>query len=242
MLLASVALSVFLTSILSGVFGMMGGLVLMGILGLLFPVPEAMVLHAISQLAANGSRAWILRSHLNFTSLAPYCAGAVIALAAAFSTGFQPSQKTVFLFLGISPIFLFVRGLVLDYLRKPHAFALGVTVTWLQLAAGASGPLLDLFFQKSRMEKNGIVANKALTQSLGHVLKGAYYTVALVGTTHTPLLAWHISIPLLFLSAAAGTRMGTWLLDRLSETQFRTWTQRLVLAVGALLLTKGLSL
>jgi uncharacterized membrane protein YfcA len=214
----------------------------MGIFGMLFSVPEAMVLHAISQIAANGSRAWFLRRHLTLTSLIPYCAGAALAVAIASLTEFRPSQKTVFLLLGITPAFLFVRGLTLDYLKKPHAFALGGLVTWLMLAAGASGPLLDLFFQKTRLDRNGVVANKALTQTLGHVLKGSYYSVVFFSAGETPQIPWAISIPLLLILATLGTRLGTWVLERLSEIQFRTWTQRLILAIGALLLTKGLTL
>ena len=45
------------TSLLSGVFGMAGGLVLIGVLLVLLPLPEAMALHAVTQVASNGWRA-----------------------------------------------------------------------------------------------------------------------------------------------------------------------------------------
>ncbi len=42
------------TALLSGVFGMAGGLILIGVLLTLFPVPQAMILHAVTQMASNG--------------------------------------------------------------------------------------------------------------------------------------------------------------------------------------------
>ena len=41
------------TAFLSGLFGMAGGLVLIGVLLALMPLPTAMVLHAITQMASN---------------------------------------------------------------------------------------------------------------------------------------------------------------------------------------------
>ncbi|MDO8379597.1 MAG: sulfite exporter TauE/SafE family protein, partial [Phenylobacterium sp.] len=47
----------FVTATLSGVFGMAGGLVLMGGLALVLPVSAAFVTHGVLQLVANGWRA-----------------------------------------------------------------------------------------------------------------------------------------------------------------------------------------
>ena len=55
-----------LTAILSGVFGMAGGLILIGVLLVLMPLPQAMVLHAITQMASNGWRAVLWRQHIEW--------------------------------------------------------------------------------------------------------------------------------------------------------------------------------
>lgn len=47
----------FATALLSGIFGMAGGLVLMGALALLLPISAAFVTHGIIQTIANGWRA-----------------------------------------------------------------------------------------------------------------------------------------------------------------------------------------
>ena len=54
---ALIILAAFGTAFLSGIFGMAGGLLLMGILAFLLPVSAAFVTHGILQLVANGWRA-----------------------------------------------------------------------------------------------------------------------------------------------------------------------------------------
>ena len=48
--------TIVFSSFVSGVFGMAGGLILIGVLLALMPLPTAMVLHAITQMASNGWR------------------------------------------------------------------------------------------------------------------------------------------------------------------------------------------
>ena len=52
------------TAFLSGLFGMAGGMILIGVLLMLMPLPTAMVLHAITQMASNGWRAFLWREHI----------------------------------------------------------------------------------------------------------------------------------------------------------------------------------
>ena len=58
LMIAMLGLLMVATSFLSGIFGMAGGLILIGVLLTLMPLPAAMVLHAITQMASNGWRAF----------------------------------------------------------------------------------------------------------------------------------------------------------------------------------------
>src|SRR4051812_50194288 len=49
------------TAFLSGLFGMAGGMILIGVLLMLMPLPTAMGLHAITQMASNGWGAFLWR-------------------------------------------------------------------------------------------------------------------------------------------------------------------------------------
>jgi uncharacterized membrane protein YfcA len=57
LLLAIIALATFCTSILSGIFGMAGGMILLAALMTVMPVATAIAVQGVIQLIANGSRA-----------------------------------------------------------------------------------------------------------------------------------------------------------------------------------------
>ena len=54
-----ILLATLSTAFLSSIFGMLGGLILMGALITIMPVSQAMVLHGLIQLTSNGYRAWL---------------------------------------------------------------------------------------------------------------------------------------------------------------------------------------
>src|SRR3954469_789928 len=58
---AALTASVLSTSFISGVFGMAGGMILIGFLLSFMPLAPAMALHGITQIAANAARAWLCR-------------------------------------------------------------------------------------------------------------------------------------------------------------------------------------
>src|SRR5260221_5416862 len=79
LLIAALGLLMVATAFLSGLFGMAGGLILIGVLLTLMPLPTAMVLHAITQMASNGWRAVLWRGRIP----SPAGAGYLISRAAA---------------------------------------------------------------------------------------------------------------------------------------------------------------
>ena len=66
LLIAALGLLMVATAFLSGLFGMAGGLILIGVLLTILPLPSAMVLHAITQMASNGWRAFLWRDHIRW--------------------------------------------------------------------------------------------------------------------------------------------------------------------------------
>ena len=66
LLIAALGLLMVATAFLSGLFGMAGGLILIGVLLTILPLPSAMVLHAITQMASNGWRAFLWRAHIRW--------------------------------------------------------------------------------------------------------------------------------------------------------------------------------
>src|SRR5436190_6628008 len=75
------AVSAVVTSFVSGILGMAGGMILMGILLALLPLPAAMMLHGITQLASNAWRALLWRTEVDWRVFRGYAYGALLALA-----------------------------------------------------------------------------------------------------------------------------------------------------------------
>ena len=94
------------TAFLSGIFGMAGGMVLIGVLLFLLPLPMAMVLHAVTQMASNGWRAILWWRHIQWRMTACYIAGCAIALGLWSLTLYVPDKAVALLMLGLSPFML----------------------------------------------------------------------------------------------------------------------------------------
>ena len=109
-------------------------------------------------------------------------------------------------------------------------------VTAAQLFAGASGPLLDVFYLNARLNRFEIIASKAFTQTLGHLLKLLYYGVV-IGVTD-PIASWFYGVAIL--TAVVGTRVGTKLLERLEDDGFRRISGWAILAIATFCFVKGL--
>src|SRR3954465_7388906 len=80
LLIAALGLLMVATAFLSGLFGMAGGLILIGVLLTILPLPSAMVLHAITQMASNGWRAFLWREHIRWKPVFVYLIGCGLAL------------------------------------------------------------------------------------------------------------------------------------------------------------------
>jgi uncharacterized membrane protein YfcA len=240
---AFVIVAAFLTATLSGVFGMAGGLVLMGALAFVLPVSAAFVTHGLLQLVANGWRAILHRRHVRWDivgwyALASFVAGAVVSLIAL-----TPSKPVLFLLLGLVPglTWLPQRWINLDAAKPLQAFLSGLSVTGLNLTAGVAGPLLDIFFIRTELTRHAIVATKAATQVFAHLAKIVVYGAPLFvagGKGMPPWQVFLIAVPLSML----GTVCGGWILDRLSDVNFKRWTRLIVTGVGVLYLVQAAQL
>ena len=225
------------TSILSGLVGMAGGVVLMAVLINLLPVSSAMVLHGITQFSANGARALILRKHLMWSLLPGYLGGAMLAVAAFSALLFVPDASVVLILIGLFPWLarLQPRFSVFNITRPASSVICGLSVTSAQLLAGAAGPLLDLFYLNSGLGRETIVANKAFTQTIGHLLRIIYYGAII--SIATPIPNWLFLVAAI--AAVAGTRLGTWLLSRWNDQRFQEVGGQIILVTGTVCILQG---
>ena len=86
---------VLVTATVSGVFGMAGGLMLMGGLTLAMPVAAAMVTHGAVQFVSNGWRAVLHRRYIQWRIIAMYGVGSAIAACGLALVTYQPTKAWV---------------------------------------------------------------------------------------------------------------------------------------------------
>lgn len=231
--------AVIVTSVISGIFGMAGGLILMLILAQLVSVPAAMVLHGSTQFVSNGWRAVLWRTWIDWRIVGWFTLGALPAIVVPLVVAYVPDKATMLILLGLVPYAALAlpEAAKLDASKSSHAVLAGFLVAGTQLLAGVAGPLLDVFFVRSvTMDRRAVVATKATTQVLSHTLKVSYYiSLARAGTA----LDWDV-----YVAAGAAALIGTTLagpiLERISNANFRKWTRVIVLIVGAISLAQGL--
>ena len=231
---------VLATSFLSGIFGMAGGMILMGVLLPFLSVPAAMVLHAVTQMASNGWRAVLWRRYIDWRIVGRYAIGLIVAFALFALVRIVPNRGFVLITLGAMP---FLAMLVPERLapradRPGGAEAAGLIGTALQLTSGVSAPILDIFFVRTTMDRRTVVATKASCQTITHFVKLIYFG-GLMGMADGAL-GWPILL-VSVLMAILGTSLSRAVLEGLTDIQFRSWTQRLVLGIGAVYVAQGVT-
>ena len=136
-----IAVAVLITSFISGILGMAGGMILMGVLMALLPLPAAMMLHGITQMASNGWRAWMWRRDVNWQIFRGYAFGALLALSAFILVRVVVSTPVAYILLGLTPFVSFAlpKRLQLNVDHRGHPILCGVVCTALQLLEAYPG-------------------------------------------------------------------------------------------------------
>lgn len=228
---------VFLTSALSGVFGMAGGLVLLWFLLLLFPVATAIAVHGVIQLTANASRAWLSRRFIQWRIVVLMTSGVVTATLGLLLVNYTPNAITVSFLIGLMPILVWMpkTWFHFDAAKASHALGCGFMAGGLTIAAGLSGPLIDIFFIRTQMDRRQVVATKAMAQVISHGIKIVFYLGAALNLSRGDWTIIVLAAPFAMLGTQAGNRI----LQRLTDANFRTWTRWIVTAIGGFYFLQG---
>src|SRR3984893_643599 len=237
LMITALGLLMVATAFLSGLFGMAGGLILIGVLLTILPLPSAMVLHAITQMASNGWRAFLWRSPIRWRAVAGYRVGFAGGVAILSLPRSAADKSSALLLLGVTP---FMARLMPSNLNpNPDSIWQGTfygsICMGLMLMTGVSGPLMDTFFLGGQFDRRAIVATKATCQVASHFVKLIYFGGIIdQAATLDPVLA-----AVAVAASMTGTTLARCILEAMTDLQFRTWASRLITTVAGYYIIYG---
>jgi uncharacterized membrane protein YfcA len=226
-----------LTSIISGILGMAGGITLLGVMAALLPAPVVVPLHGVVQLGSNGTRTLAFLGHVRWfviACFAPSLAVGVGASAWLYAGGDLPWLKPV---IGAYLLFFVVWRRKAPLVKAPPSWAyvaLGLLAGFAALYVGATGPLLAPFFLRDDFTKEEIIGTKAACQILVHVAKlPAFVALGFAYQDHLPLLG------LLLVAVIVGTLIGKRILQRMKTETFVLLFEAVLVLLGLFLIVRG---
>lgn len=237
-LLAILTVTMGVTSFVSGIFGMAGGMILLGVLLAVLSLPEAMALHAITQMASNSWRGLLWVHYIRWQAAGLFLLGCALSFALWSIARYVPSKSLTLLLLGAAPFMIRLMPATLkpDPDRELHGIGVGAASMVLMLLSGVSGPLIDTFFLGGKFERREVVATKAACQVCCHAAKLIYFgsIVEQAGT----LDPWIVVLGIIV--TVTGTSLAKPVLDRISDAQYRTWANHIITVIACSYIGQGI--
>ena len=177
-------MAAFITSSISAVIGMGGGIILLGIMATIIPNGYMVIaLHGIIQLISNTTRTYVFRTHIKSKIIKEFSIGviigAILSILILFSIiqfyGVKSANELKIDFL--KPM---IGSFIIWYLffkkskkeKKSKSFIRVGSISGLaSIFIGATGPLIAPFFISANLKKEEIIANKAACQMITHLTK-----------------------------------------------------------------------
>ena len=223
-------IAAFLTSFLSAVIGMGGGITLLGIMAIIIPTGYLVVAyHGIIQLVSNITRTTVYRHHIDIPIIKRFFIGLLpgLLLSAAmiygattyFNTLSAADLKIDFLkpAIGVYIIwFLYLKKKKKAISRESYKW-MGVVAGIATVFIGAMGPLIAPLFINDKLKKENIIATKAACQAAGHLGK---IPIFFLFFNVSYLDDWSVLLPLI-IAVYIGTKIGKLMLGKLPEALFQ---------------------
>ncbi len=178
--IAILAIAALLTSMLSAIIGMGGGIMLLAVMFCFLDHSETIASHASVQLASNGTRILVYLRDVDWRTLGRYCLGMVPGMVIGGLVLWRIGQVGP----ETEPYFKIVVGiyvLIATYLPKPkkeihHSTwwdfpGIGLVAGVSALTIGAIGPLIAPIFARREFVKERLIATKATCQMATHFAK-----------------------------------------------------------------------
>lgn len=233
----TLAVAAFITSMISGIIGMGGGILLLATLFCFIPHGEAIPTHAAVQIVSNSTRVFGLAKHIDWRTVRRFCIGGIPGSALGMlilSLLGPPGDSEAYLKMLVGAYVLTIAILP----RKKRSGRndvwwyfpfLGFVAGTAALTIGAVGPLIAPLFMQRGYSKEGLVATKATCQAIMHLVKiPAFLWLDRFDVERLGMLAL-----LMIVMVIPGTLCGKAILTRVSERGFAVAYRVSLLAAGA---------
>ncbi len=231
-------LTALITSIISGIIGMGGGILLLAVMLSFLGHGEAIPLHGVVQLCSNTTRSIAFLKSADISAVRRFSIGllpgAVLGTLALFwignlETGEPYLKILVGMYVLIAP---FVPKRQANHCEESNSnwrgfVGIGFLAGAMALTVGAIGPLIAPIFARHGYVKERLIATKALCQTLTHLIKiPAFLFLGGFNVSTTGLLTI-----LMIIAVIPGTLIGKRLLQYVSPSLF-VWMFKIALVVA----------
>ena len=206
----------YLTSALTAVVGVGGGIFLISVMASFLPPAIVIPIHAVVQLGSNGGRAALMRRDIDWRIAVYFAVGAVVGIVVAAKLFVVLTTETLQLLLGLFILFSIWTPKLKASSIPVKAFPLvGAVATFCTMFVGATGPFVAAFLSPERLGRHKVVATAASCMITQHVLKVVAF--AYLGFQFLP---WLPIVTVMIAVGFLGTLSGRGLLERIPEHVF----------------------
>lgn len=205
------------TAFIATVTGAAGGLLLLGVMALVFPPVLLIPLHTVAMLGDNLTRIAVMRLYIVKSALPPFLIGAIIGAALGGKIFVSLPEATLQLILGLCIlVFVWMPRMAAIGSMASRLGAVGFIATFVGIFVSATGALVAPFFAAAYPDRRNVIATFSAAMGLLHLCKLVAF--GLLGASlgaYLPLMAAMLA------TSGIGNFLGSRALHRVREESFR---------------------
>jgi uncharacterized membrane protein YfcA len=204
----------FITSLISAIIGLGGGVILLGIFAVTLDPVAIIPVHGVVQAASNAGRLITMIRSVHTPVILPFVIGSAIGASFGGLTFSQINPQFVQLFVGIFIILTVFK--LFPTIQTKHLLIVGTISSFLTVLVGGGGSFAAAVVNSIKLDKLGHIATIAFMLLVQHFMKIIIF--GFLGFAFGPYISL---ISLMVLTGFLGTLLGRSVVVRVNEKIFR---------------------
>lgn len=216
-----IILASFFTSAITTAFGLGGGVLMVGIMSLVFPPAAIIPVHGVVQLGSNISRSLLFIRYMDWRILGFVLFGALIGASVGASIYVGLSPDLIRLLLGVFILFVtWMPKLQGRELPNPMVILIGALACFISMFVGAAGPFIGAMLPRHRLDKQTVIGTIGGCMTILHTLKIVAF--GFFGFAFAPWLPFIIcALVMGFAGAIVGKRLAGMIPEQVFKKTFK---------------------